>query len=430
MAKGKSGIDGRNMGLDNKVTLGILDVALSTLVRENRYPSKLELADGIRHYYNSKKMSAEYKQIKKLLPLEKKTSSRFGFTTPGFLHTKENGQNPIYALTFRGLLLYLYLCKKYLLKRNGLDERTNQNKPGRIRGYDDRKSSTVGTRKKERTIREIGKIFDKPSILENAPFLKYWREFEKCGFNVIELLLEIAEELYKQLRIDAEMDRYLLRRASERYFVQVENYCHELIDDVFYSEYLVRKGKVTVDQINNLAQTRHMYRKHMIPLQKEWIKRQQQVIDYVDNKRKESDIGSDSSFNEGKPILLKDLATKYGTDVAMVSKALGSYHSYDPDKPHYYPYDEKKYLITNTCLIPVHEIDKLKPVLSNGMNFLNVCSIFEKHGIPESCHQEIIPKLGFEIIRMLGDKWNDTSKWFIVERPLSNIESFCRTYLK
>jgi hypothetical protein len=68
MAKGKSGIDGRNMGLDNKVTLGILDVALSTLVRENRYPSKLELADGIRHYYNSKKMSAEYKQIKKLLP--------------------------------------------------------------------------------------------------------------------------------------------------------------------------------------------------------------------------------------------------------------------------------------------------------------------------------------------------------------------------
>ena len=37
------------------------------------------------------------------------------------------------------------------------------------------------------------------------------------------------------------------------------------------------------------------------------------------------------------------------------------------------------------------------------MNFLEVCSLFEKHGIPESCHQEIIPKLGFEIIRMLGD---------------------------
>jgi hypothetical protein len=42
--------------------------------------------------------------------------------------------------------------------------------------------------------------------------------------------------------------------------------------------------------------------------------------------------------------LLKDLATKYGTDVAMVSKALGLYHSYDPDKPHYYPYDEKNTL--------------------------------------------------------------------------------------
>ena len=128
--------------------------------------------------------------------------------------------------------------------------------------------------------------------------------------------------------------------------------------------------------------------------------------------------------------MFSDLASKYGANIAKVSKALGLHYNNDPVRPEYYPYDTRKYLVTNTCLVPVNEIDKLQPVLSNGMNFLDVCSVFEEHGIPQSCHQEIIPKLGFEIIRMLGDTWNDTRKWFIVERPLSNIESFLRTYLK
>ena len=86
-----------------------------------------------------------------------------------------------------------------------------QAKPGRIGGDDDRKTSTLGARKHVRTIREIGKIFSKPSVLEKAPFLKYWQDFRECGFDVIGLLLQIAEELHSQLYIDAESDNYLLR---------------------------------------------------------------------------------------------------------------------------------------------------------------------------------------------------------------------------
>lgn len=484
MVKSRSEKDGRNIGFVNQVTFDVLEHALSS---ENRYLSMGELAEGIHHHYEeADKKSAEYKQIKKLLPREKRSSSRFRFKTPGFFHVKEeddasqkliqrvensyrealdkysqamydyeletissdelkvkedrkNGalkeyrrviqRYQIYAPNFRGLLLYLYLCKIPSLKKDSIENQGRKG-PGKKKRYDDRENSTPGKRKYNRTISKIRNIINKPSVQERAPFLKYWHVFDKCGFNVIELLLQIAEELYHQLHIDAENDKYLLRRASERYFVQVENYCYERLDDMLYPDYIVLQGKITPNELNTLARTRHMYRRHMIPLLKEWIQKQQEVIDYIDDKDKEYDITWDTSFDKDKIIMLSDLALKNNTNIAKVSKALGLHYNNDPGKPDYYPYDTRKYLVTSTCLIPIHEIDKLKKVLSNSMNFLDVCSLFEKHGIPESCHQEIIPKLGFEIIRMLGDKWNDTRKWFILERPLSNIESFFRTYLK
>jgi hypothetical protein len=485
MVESRSEKDGRrrNIGLVNQVTFEVLEHALSS---KSRYLSMGELAEEIHHHYEeADKKSAEYKQIKKLLPREKRTSSRFLFKTPGFFHVKEeddvlqqsiqrvensyrealdkysqavydyelgtissddlkvkedrkNGalkeyrqviqRYQIYAPNFRGLLLYLYLCKIPSLKKDSIENQGRKG-PGKKKRYDDSENSTPGKRKYNQTISKIRNIINKPSVQERAPFLKYWHVFDECGFNVIELLLQIAEELYHQLDIDAENDKYLLRRASERYFIQVENYCHEILDNGFYDGYL-SSSKITVDKINTLVHVRHMYRKHMVPIQTEWIQTQLETINCINDSSKEYDIARDTSFDKDKIILLSDLALKYDTDIAKVSKALGLNYNNDPSKPDYYPYNSRKYLVTNTCLIPEHEIDKLKPLLSSCMNFLDACSLFEKHGIPESCHQEIIPKLGFEIIRMLGDQWNDTKKWFIVERPLSNIEIFFRTYLK
>ena len=78
MVKDKTKKKGRNIGLVNEVTLEILEHALI----ENRYLSMGELVDGIHHLYEEagKKKSAEYKQIKKLLPQDReKTNSRFRF---------------------------------------------------------------------------------------------------------------------------------------------------------------------------------------------------------------------------------------------------------------------------------------------------------------------------------------------------------------
>jgi hypothetical protein len=338
MTADKNEKKGRNIGFVNPVIFEILENALP-----HRYLSMGELAEGIHHHYEGpgKKKSAEYKQIKKLLPRDmEKTNSRFRFEAPGFFDIKENGSHhhliqriengyreardeysqavydyehetissdelkvkenrknsyfkkyrqiiqryQIYAPNFRGLLLYLYLCKILRLKSDRRED--YKNTPGKIKTKEDTMTSTCRKRRNKQTVTRIHRIIDKDHILEQAPFLKYWQDFEKCGFNVIELLLQISEELYSQLHIDAENDRYLLRRASERYFVGVENYCYERIDDPFY--FLAEK--ITPDERNLLAQTRHKYRTNMIPLLKEWIQKQQERIDYIDDKRKEDDI--------------------------------------------------------------------------------------------------------------------------------------------
>ena len=401
MFKDETEKKGRNIGLVNKVTLEILEHALI----QNRYLSMGELVDGIHYPYKEKgKKSAEHKQIKKLLPQDReKTNSRFRFPPLGFFDVKERNNAPqqkiqrvyniyrevhgeysqalydheheiissdelkvkkdrennaskeyrqviqryqIYSPNFRGLLLYLYSCKILRLKDYNRDG--YKNTPGRIKAKDDTRTSTSTKRKDSRAAEKIRSGINRGHVLEQAPFLKYWQDFEKCGFNVIEILLQIAEELYSQLKIDAENDRYLLRRASERYFVGVENYCYEQIDNPFY--FLAEK--ITPDERNLLAQTRHKYRKHMIPFLKEWIQKQQETIDMIDDKRKEDDIAQDTSFDKDKVILFSDLALKYGANIAKVSKALGLHYTNDPSKPDYYPPDSRKFLVTNTCLIP------------------------------------------------------------------------------
>lgn len=91
-------------------------------------------------------------------------------------------------------------------------------------------SSLSSSRKIKNRIREV---ISNPLITEEiAPFLKYWQYFfnEDYNFNVIDLLLEISVELENQLHIDTKNDLYLLRRASERYFIEFENFFNVILD--------------------------------------------------------------------------------------------------------------------------------------------------------------------------------------------------------
>jgi hypothetical protein len=92
-----------------------------------------------------------------------------------------------YSLNFRGFLLYL-----------------------------------VGeSRAKRQDNRRLHKVISNPVILELAPFLQYWQDFEKSGFDVTGTLREIGMEFQNLLTYKID---YLQRRVTERYFFAVDNY--------------------------------------------------------------------------------------------------------------------------------------------------------------------------------------------------------------
>lgn len=119
---------------------------------------------------------------------------------------RNNRENWRYTLNLRGLLLYLF---------------------GWAQSTDNRQR-----------IREISKVISNPALMEKIPFLMHWQYFERIGFNIFDLLLSLSSEYQNQMHIDAEEDNYLLRRITERFFIEVENHFHRVSQNPVY---LIRK---------------------------------------------------------------------------------------------------------------------------------------------------------------------------------------------
>ena len=48
-------------------------------------------------------------------------------------------------------------------------------------------------------------------------------------------------------------------------------------------------------------------------------------------------------------------------------------------------------------LVPKSKTHKLESLLAGTNRFIDACSILSNEGIPESCHAEIIVKLGYDV---------------------------------
>jgi hypothetical protein len=60
--------------------------------------------------------------------------------------------------------------------------------------------------------------------------------------------------------------------------------------------------------------------------------------------------------------------------------------------------DSDKYIIANTYLILKSKAKELELLLEKITKFDDACSVLKENGIPESCHVDLISKLGFDII--------------------------------
>jgi predicted nuclease of restriction endonuclease-like RecB superfamily len=74
--------------------------------------------------------------------------------------------------------------------------------------------------------------------------------------------------------------------------------------------------------------------------------------------------------------------------------------------------NKEKYIEAGMYLIPKSKALKLESLLAGTSRFIDACSILSKEGIPESCHAELIVKLGYDV------SWQsiDASTALIVKR--------------
>ena len=59
--------------------------------------------------------------------------------------------------------------------------------------------------------------------------------------------------------------------------------------------------------------------------------------------------------------------------------------------------NKEKYIEAGMYLVPKSRAPKLESLLSGTNRFIDACSMLSKEGIPESCHAELIVKLGFDV---------------------------------
>jgi uncharacterized protein len=59
--------------------------------------------------------------------------------------------------------------------------------------------------------------------------------------------------------------------------------------------------------------------------------------------------------------------------------------------------NNERYMEAGMYLIPKSKAHKLKPLLAGTNRFIDACSILLKEGVPESCHADLIVKLGYDV---------------------------------
>ena len=230
------------------------------------------------------------------------------------------------------------------------------------------------------------------STTSNHHFLYHWKVFEEHGFDVIGLLKQIAVELYKQLHITAENDRYLLRRATERYFIQLENHLNFILDAPGSSFFIREHG---TEKYHELLEIRNEYRKLINAMQRAWIGEQNKIVGFYKSEcnsfdfRRELHNIIESSNNGASFINMDKLSEKFKIPNWKASNFLVRINF---NQPKYYEYKDKKYLIANPYLILNSKAEELKCLLIECNNNETITrrsqasSLLTDNGIPKDCH--------------------------------------------
>jgi hypothetical protein len=121
------------------------------------------------------------------------------------------------------------------------------------------------SRSKRQDNRRLRRVISNPVILEQAPFLQYWQDFERSKFDVTGTLRQIGIEFQNSLTIHN--IEYLQRRVTERYFFAVDRYFGRLKQPGSFYIYIKIVDRQTDGELKD-------YRLKMYSMLNEWYKKE------------------------------------------------------------------------------------------------------------------------------------------------------------
>ena len=96
------------------------------------------------------------------------------------------------------------------------------------------------------------------------------------------------------------------------------------------------------------------------------------------------ELSKDDDNNNDSVISISEIAQKYSIP-AEVARRISLRDN------------KEKYIEAGMHLIPKSKAHKLESALVETSRFIDACSILSDEGIPESCHADLIAKLGYEV---------------------------------
>ncbi len=92
--------------------------------------------------------------------------------------------------------------------------------------------------------------------------LKYWKDFEDCGFNVCNVLKMISQEFRNQLHLNYD---FLSSAIMGRYYFEMEDF-FSLVSAIPRPDFLAsNKQRINTDKLDKLPEIKNRYRKWTLP---------------------------------------------------------------------------------------------------------------------------------------------------------------------
>jgi hypothetical protein len=100
------------------------------------------------------------------------------------------------------------------------------------------------------------------------------------------------------------------------------------------------------------------------------------------------------AFNNAAVISINEIADKYNLPIESALRIITTSHNNDSSSNS----NNNRYVVAGMYLISKSKLGEFESLFNGITKFTDACSILEQNKIPESCHTELISKMGYDVL--------------------------------